>query len=122
MTRRTGTGRVKHLDIKYLWIQGAIRDGKLSVEKIDTSLNTADLGTKYHPSTRHHELIAMMPFKIGKEQEQGSATVSCMLTISDAEFGAFSNHDDQRDRSPRGEVYRLTDVSADDRLEDENDE
>ena len=125
MTRRTGTGRVKHLDIKYLWIQGAVRDGKLSIEKIDTSLNTVDLGTKYHPSSRHHELIAMMPFRIGKELEQNGMTVSCMLSTSEAEFGAYSDHDDQRDRSPKGlspkgEVYQLTEDSADNGLEDDS--
>jgi hypothetical protein len=43
MMQKQGGGRVKHIDIKYLWIQQFIRDGKLKVFKVDTTLNTADL-------------------------------------------------------------------------------
>ena len=51
-TARTGSGRVKHADARYLWVQDRVRKKQFSVGSIDTSHNTADLGTKFHSSER----------------------------------------------------------------------
>ena len=42
---RHGSGKIKHLTIKQLWIQEAIRDYKVDVQKIPRSVNSADLLT-----------------------------------------------------------------------------
>ena len=44
LTRR-GSGKVKHLTTKQLWVQEAIRTYKVKVEKINRSYNSADLLT-----------------------------------------------------------------------------
>ena len=44
MTRR-GSGKVKHLTTKQLWIQEAIRLYKITIEKIGRSITSADLLT-----------------------------------------------------------------------------
>ena len=39
---REGTGRVKHLEIKQLWLQGKVKDGSLKYTKIPREINAAD--------------------------------------------------------------------------------
>ncbi len=65
IVRRAGSGRVKHLETRYLWIQDRVRRKQLEIGAIDTSLNTSDLGTKFHPRSRLEELLQMMPLVIG---------------------------------------------------------
>ena len=43
---RTGLGKAKHIEIQHLWLQEAVRSGKLTVGKITTETNSSDLGTK----------------------------------------------------------------------------
>ena len=65
MVARSGSGRVKHIETRYLWIQDRVRRRQLTIESVDTSHNTSDLGTKYHPSARLEELVRMLPMAIG---------------------------------------------------------
>ena len=43
---RTGLSATKHMDLRWMLMQGAIRSGNMKLRKIDTSLNPADLMTK----------------------------------------------------------------------------
>jgi hypothetical protein len=65
VVRRTGSGRVKHLEARWLWIQERVRSGDVVVGCVDTSLNTSDLGTKFLTKRRFEELLAMMPLRLG---------------------------------------------------------
>ena len=47
---RQGCGRIKHLDVKSLWIQGAIEVHNISVKKVSREQNPADMLT--HPVSR----------------------------------------------------------------------
>ena len=47
MTARTGSGRVKHVEARYLWVQDRVRKKQFPAVSIDTSHNTAELGTKF---------------------------------------------------------------------------
>ena len=64
MTVRTGSGRVRHVEARYLWVQDRVRKKQFSVGSIDTSHNTADLGTKFHSGERLQELMRMMPIVV----------------------------------------------------------
>ena len=44
---RKGTGKLRHLQVKYLWIQDALFEKRLVVEKVKGTENPADIGTKY---------------------------------------------------------------------------
>ena len=66
MTARTGSGRVKRVEARYLWMQDRVRKKQFSVGSIDTSYNTADLGTKFHSGKRLQELMRMMPIEVGE--------------------------------------------------------
>ena len=43
---RIGIGKVKHLDVGWLWIQESVRKGQLKLRKIDGRINPGDLMTK----------------------------------------------------------------------------
>ena len=47
LTDRLGTRRLtKHIDTRYIWIQQRVQDGDLSIKKVPTAKNCADVGTK----------------------------------------------------------------------------
>ena len=50
---REGAGKVKHLQVRQLWLQQYVRDGILSYEKIDRSRNGADALTKHWSADAH---------------------------------------------------------------------
>ena len=44
---RRGSGKMRHLEIRDLWLQKEVRDGKVEVSKIRGDKNPADLMTKF---------------------------------------------------------------------------
>ena len=58
---RSGAGRLKHIQTRFLWTQEAVAINRMALECIDTSLNTADIGTKYVDAATRSKLIAMLP-------------------------------------------------------------
>ena len=47
IVRRTGFGKLKHLNVKYLWVQDQLKGSNLSPKKILGTTNPADLLTKH---------------------------------------------------------------------------
>ena len=43
---RQGIGKLKHIDVAYLWVQDEIRSHRLRVRRVRSEDNVADLGTK----------------------------------------------------------------------------
>ena len=43
---RTGVGKVRHMDTRYLWLQEVKKSGKLIMKKILGTVNPADVLTK----------------------------------------------------------------------------
>ena len=43
---RQGIGKLKHIDVAYLWIQDEVRYHRLRVRRVRSEDNIADLGTK----------------------------------------------------------------------------
>ena len=46
MACRAGTGRTRHIDVKYLWLQQMVKDRKLEMRKIKGTENPVDILTK----------------------------------------------------------------------------
>ena len=61
---RRGLGRMRHLDIKNLWLQKDVRDGLLEVVKIPGAANSADLMTKILTSKEIEDRLEMMNIKV----------------------------------------------------------
>ena len=46
ITIRSGIGRVRHLEVKTLWVQAALRDGRFVLKKVPGTENPANVLTK----------------------------------------------------------------------------
>ena len=60
LVMRQGTGKVKHVSGKILWIQDAIRDNVFKLSQIPTIWNISDIGTKSLGVQRVHLLLHEM--------------------------------------------------------------
>ena len=65
IAQRVGRGKVKHLSLKQMWLQQAVREKELEVGKVDTLLNLADLGTKALEPSRMDSLMKQLPLERG---------------------------------------------------------
>ena len=61
---RTGLGRVRHLEVRYLWVQDALKDGKFMVVKVRGDLNPADVLTKPHSVNDMAEMLRVVNTKV----------------------------------------------------------
>ena len=48
---RQGLGKLKHVDVSFLWVQEKVRKKEIAIHKVHTSLNYSDILTK--PVTSH---------------------------------------------------------------------
>ena len=65
---RQGIGKLKFLEIKMLWLQKLVKDGKIKVVKEPTDTNIADIGTKPLAREKFNRLCEMANFrKLTKE-------------------------------------------------------
>ena len=65
MIQKRGAGRARHIDLRHLHLQSKLRDGTVSaMEKVDTSVNVADIGTKYFHADRLEELMDQLGLQV----------------------------------------------------------
>ena len=60
IAQRRGVGRLKHLDIRLLWIQRFVRERFLRLKKVHTVDNVADLNTKNLTANRRQYLFSLV--------------------------------------------------------------
>ena len=60
MTERTGLGKVRHMDVRFLWIQEVRRRGGIKVAKINGEENPADIMTKPKSVEEIRRLISVV--------------------------------------------------------------
>ena len=70
LVRRTGTGRLKHIQIKQFFLQHLLRKGVFTIHKINTKLNTGDMNTKRLGGERRKFLSKLMGLFVGNEDEE----------------------------------------------------
>ena len=61
--QRAGVGRVRHLDVKFLWTQDRVAQGQLAVHATPTRSSVADIGTKLLSVSRTAFLLGLMNFR-----------------------------------------------------------
>ena len=70
---RFGAGKkTKHVELMYLYMQDLVRSGVLSVRKVNTKLNPADILTKYSPT----EVLKNLTSKLGIVNTSHSTALS----------------------------------------------
>jgi hypothetical protein len=60
ISERLGVGRIKHLEVKSLWLQEKVKSNEVLPLKVDTKVNPADLNTKVHAVSRFEFLLDLM--------------------------------------------------------------
>ena len=64
LTDRLGAGqRTKHIDTRYFWIQERVQDGDISIKKVPTAKNCADVGT--NPASAFGTTTTLQVCRIG---------------------------------------------------------
>ena len=59
ISARRGVGKIKHIQVKSLWLQNVIKAGEAFIQKIGTKENRADLGTKVLSAADSERLMEM---------------------------------------------------------------
>ena len=60
---RRGCGKVKHLELKHLWLQEQVRSGKVEFQKISRSMNPSDALTHHHTKEDANKHFKHMSFE-----------------------------------------------------------
>ena len=71
---RQGCGRLKHLEVKWLWVQEEVSERALRLRKHPTETNIADLATKYLSRHRMEMLLTASNLVLIKEGEGRMST------------------------------------------------
>ena len=61
---RRGLGKMRHVDLKLLWLQESVKLGKIRVRKVHGECNPADLLTKYLDRARIEMLGALVGVEV----------------------------------------------------------
>ena len=64
---RRGTGKIRHLETKWLWLQAEVAKGNVRLEKVAGEENPADVLTKYKSGRDIQRLLAKMNIEIVNE-------------------------------------------------------
>ena len=110
---RIGSGRVRHLDLKWPWTQEVVQAGRFSLKKVSTS----DLTTNHHSEERCEFLMTLgrLRYTRGREQADsmaGECQIAAMVNaVENATWlnplvGTFSLTDSSG-YEPRGAVNSM---------------
>ena len=80
IAQRKELGKVRHLNTQSLWIQDAVREKRVQLEKVGGNLNPADLFTKHVPA----EVLQRHMARVGLNPQDGRAATAPKLVKGDA--------------------------------------
>ncbi len=72
LAQRRGVGRLKHVDLRHLWVQACIWQKLLRLKKVGTVKNVSDLNTKSLSVARRKHLVGLCG--LSKDQKKISTT------------------------------------------------
>ena len=78
LAQRRGVGRLKHVDLRYLWVQACVRQKLIRLKKVNTQNNVADLNTKNLSLVRRRYLFGLC----GLSEDQKKITISTTHDIN----------------------------------------
>ena len=63
MTQRRGVGKMRHIDLRYLWVQQRVARGDVEVERVPGATNPSDMMTKALPEQAASKHLAKLNFQ-----------------------------------------------------------
>ena len=88
--QRKGLGKLRHLDTQALWVQDAVRQRRVMVEKVKGTENPADLMTKHLDGQNMDRMLKLL----GVEAREGRAASAPKVIVGD--------EDEKKDKGKRG--------------------
>eukprot|EP00971_Amphidinium_carterae_P176613 3501512-Amphidinium_carterae.1 len=85
ISRREGVGRLRHLDLRLLWLQDGLRERLYDIKKVGTKTNIADIGTKALVSSTIAQHMWSMGFR-GKLLEKERNKRASQNSLNDELF------------------------------------
>ena len=79
IVHRRGLGKTRHIEVQYLWVQDNVNRKTMSVEKVGTNENPADMLTK---GSKRETIEEHMRFTGGQVQQGKSKTALSIHTVS----------------------------------------
>ena len=67
---KRGSGKMRHIEVKWLWLQEEVRKGRVEVGKVRGDLNPADLMTKYLNVKEIEQRLASMSIGLEVRDEK----------------------------------------------------
>ena len=55
---RRGSGRIRHIEVKWLWLQSEVAKGRFRMRKVAGTENPADIVTKYKALREYQEQLS----------------------------------------------------------------
>ena len=89
ISKRSGLGKIRHLETQTLWLQEKVRTKALEVRKVRGDVNPADLFTKHLPS---HDKIVQLVHLFGCEYRDGRAETAPLLRPNAEDTTAAAVH------------------------------
>ena len=68
---RRGAGRIRHIEVRMLWLQHALAQGKFRLVKVLGLQNPADVLTKYKSLGDHQSLLRMVNIEVVEKSRVG---------------------------------------------------
>ena len=82
---RLGLGRVRHLEVKFLWAQQALKKKRFEIGKVRGEENVADIGTKPKSASEMAELLRSMGYTF-KQLELIPRSIQCSVCLPSTIF------------------------------------
>ena len=110
IVQRQGPGRLRHLDIRELWMQEYVRRKRAEVVQVPTEINVADIGTKPLPQARLEALLRMLPVtrREGMSMKRGVAALTLLGMVTAGEPWHQTEEADARDAESAAGAARAT--------------
>ena len=86
MAYKMGLGRARHIETRFLWIQERLHCKELELLKVDTAVNTADLGTKLVDAKTLNRLLDLMPIQILGDWKMPALLIASFMDSAAAEI------------------------------------
>jgi hypothetical protein len=61
ISSKSGVGKTRHIALRWLWVQDAVRTKQIKLKKVDGATNVSDMGTKPLEPKKHLELMKQLP-------------------------------------------------------------
>ena len=115
---RQGLGKLKHIDVAYLWIQDEVRSRRLQVRRVKSEDNIADLGTKPLSRAVIAEHCATMGYMSMNQEDvqMRHQPWGCLKTLNRWEAG---DHVAAAGSKPRASIRSERQITIEDNDEDQ---